>query len=73
MTAVGVPALHSPVFGAAGAGTPSALPHAPGTETQTSYLKYEFWFEWLVESPAHDSTDWSTRAVAATKHDEAAP
>lgn len=25
------------------------LPHAPGTETQTSYLKYEFWFERLAE------------------------
>ena len=25
------------------------LPHAPGTETQTSYLKYEFWFEQIVE------------------------
>jgi hypothetical protein len=24
------------------------LPHAPGTETQTSYLKYEFWFEQLA-------------------------
>jgi len=26
------------------------LPHAPGTETQTSYLKYEFWFEQLVST-----------------------
>lgn len=25
------------------------LPHYPGTETQTAYLKYEFWFEQLVE------------------------
>lgn len=25
------------------------LPHAAGTETQTSYLKYEFWFERLVQ------------------------
>src|SRR5581483_6856902 len=31
-TAVGVPALHSPVFGAVEVGTPSALPQAPGTE-----------------------------------------
>jgi hypothetical protein len=26
-------------------------PHYPGTETQTSYLKYEFWFEKLAEVP----------------------
>jgi hypothetical protein len=25
------------------------VPHYPGTETQTAYLKYEFWFEQLVE------------------------
>ena len=24
-------------------------PHYPGVETQTSYLKYEFWFEQLVD------------------------
>lgn len=24
------------------------LPHYPGTETQTAYLKYEFWFEQIV-------------------------
>jgi hypothetical protein len=28
------------------------LPHHPGTETQTSYLKYEFWFEQIVEVDA---------------------
>jgi hypothetical protein len=28
-----------------------AIPHAPGAETQTSYLKYEYWFEKLVEKP----------------------
>ncbi len=28
------------------------LPHAPGAETQTSYLKYEFLFEQLVEVEA---------------------
>jgi hypothetical protein len=27
------------------------LPHHPGAETQTAYLKYEFWFETLVETP----------------------
>lgn len=27
------------------------LPHYPGTETQTAYLKYEFWFEQLIETP----------------------
>jgi hypothetical protein len=25
-------------------------PHYPGAETQTAYLKYEFWFEQLVET-----------------------
>lgn len=29
--------------------TSQLLPHYPGTETQTSYLKYEFLFEQLVE------------------------
>ena len=24
-------------------------PHYPGVETQTAYLKYEFWFEQIVE------------------------
>jgi hypothetical protein len=24
-------------------------PHYPGSETQTSYLKYEFWFEKLAQ------------------------
>lgn len=24
-------------------------PHYPGVETQTAYLKYEFWFEQLVD------------------------
>lgn len=24
-------------------------PHIPGAETQTAYLKYEFWFERLVD------------------------
>ena len=29
--------------------TSQLIPHYPGTETQTSYLKYEFLFEQLVE------------------------
>ncbi len=29
--------------------TSQLLPHYPGTETQTSYLKYEFLFEQIVE------------------------
>jgi len=28
------------------------LPHYPGTETQTAYLKYEFWLEKIVEVEA---------------------
>ncbi len=24
-------------------------PHYPGVETQTAYLKYEFWFEQIVD------------------------
>ncbi len=28
------------------------LPHPPGAEAQTSYLKYEFWFEQLVPATA---------------------
>ncbi len=26
------------------------LPHAPGAEFRTDYLKYEFWFERIVEA-----------------------
>lgn len=33
------------------------LPHYPGVETQTSYLKYEFWFEQLVEVPVRAEED----------------
>ena len=29
--------------------TSQLIPHYPGTETQTSYLKYEFLFEQLVD------------------------
>ncbi len=29
--------------------TSQLIPHYPGTETQTSYLKYEFWMEKLIE------------------------
>jgi hypothetical protein len=28
------------------------LPHHPGAETQTAYLKYEFWFEKLEDMEA---------------------
>ncbi len=36
--------------------TSPLLPHAPGTETQTAYLKYEFCFEQLVEVDAAPTT-----------------
>lgn len=31
------------------------LPHYPGTETQTAYLKYEFWFEQIVATEESSS------------------
>ena len=31
-------------------------PHFPGIETQTSYLKYEFWFEQWLDLPSGTDT-----------------